>query len=107
MMVPNAICMAFKLATYGFVAGFLLKKMHKDMKSLYIVLIAAMLIVRIVWGLVSAIIYTFMGAGFTWTLFYMGGFVNAIPGIMIQLILSPILVNRLYAAGVIQPAYKG
>ena len=81
--------------------------MHKDMKSLYIVLIAAMLIVRIVWGLVSAIIYTFMGAGFTWTLFYMGGFVNAIPGIMIQLILSPILVNRLYAAGVIQPAYKG
>lgn len=28
-------------------------------------------------------------------------------GNMIQLILSPILVNRLYAAGVIQPAYKG
>lgn len=52
-----------------------------------------MLIGRIVWVLVSAIIYTFMGAGFTWTLFFMGGFVNAIPGIIIQLILIPVLVG--------------
>lgn len=107
MMMPNAVCMAFELATYGFVAGFLSKKMHKDTKSLYFVLIAAMLIGRIVWGLVSAIIYTLMGAGFTWKLFFMGGFVNAIPGIIIQLILIPVLVNRLYAAGVIQPAAEG
>ncbi len=106
MMVPNALCMAFELAAYGFVAGFLSKKMHKDMKSLYVVLIAAMLTGRIVWGLVSAIIYTLMGAEFTWKLFFMGGFVNAVPGILIQLILIPFLVNRLYAAGVVQPAYK-
>ena len=107
MMVPNAVCMAFELATYGFVAGILSKKMRKDMKSLYIALVAAMLVGRVVWGLVSAIVYTLMGAGFTWKLFFMGGFVNAIPGILIQLILIPLLVNRLYAAGVTGAACEG
>ena len=46
---PNAFCMAFELATYGLVAGILSEKMKKDIKSLYISLIAAMLCGRIVW----------------------------------------------------------
>ena len=33
--------------------------------------------------------------------------VNAIPGILIQLILIPLLVNRLYAAGVAGAACEG
>lgn len=65
-----------------------------------------MLCGRAVWGLVSAVVYGLMGAGFTWKLFFMGGFVNAIPGILIQLILIPVLVNRLYAAGVVDGAYQ-
>lgn len=77
------------------------------MRSLYISLIISMLAGRLVWGLVSAIVYALMGSGFTWKLFFMGGFVNAIPGIVIQLILIPVLVNRLYAAGVVKPAYEG
>ena len=101
MMMPNAVCMAFELATYGVVAGFLSKKMHKDMKSLYISLIVSMIAGRAVWGLVSAIVYGVIGAEFTWKVFFTAGFVNAIPGIVIQLILIPVLVNRLYAAGVV------
>ena len=107
VMLPNAICMAFELATYGLVSGILSGKMKKDMRSLYISLIISMLAGRLVWGLVSAIVYALMGSGFTWKLFFMGGFVNAIPGIVIQLILVPVLVNRLYAAGVVKPAYEG
>ncbi len=107
VMLPNAICMAFELATYGLVSGILSGKMKKDMRSLYISLIISMLAGRLVWGLVSAIVYALMGSGFTWKLFFMGGFVNAIPGIVIQLILIPVLVNRLYAAGVVKPAYEG
>ena len=103
---PNAVCMAFELAAYGFVTGILSKKMRKDIGSLYLSLIAAMLGGRAVWGLVSAVVYGLMGAGFTWKLFFMGGFVNAIPGILIQLILIPVLVNRLYAAGVVDGAYQ-
>ena len=77
---PNAFCMAFELATYGLVAGILSEKMKKDIKSLYISLIAAML----------------TGGIFTWELFLMGGFINALPGILIQLVLIPALVERLY-----------
>ena len=103
----DSIDLAFELATYGLVSGILSGKMKKDMRSLYISLIISMLAGRLVWGLVSAIVYALMGSGFTWKLFFMGGFVNAIPGIVIQLILIPVLVNRLYAAGVVKPAYEG
>ena len=78
------------------VAGILSEKMKKDIKSLYISLIAAMLCGRIVWGLVSAAVYAFTGGIFTWELFLMGGFINALPGILIQLVLIPALVERLY-----------
>lgn len=104
-MIPNAVCMAFELAVYGFVAGFLSKKLYKDMKSFYISLIAAMLAGRAVWGMVSAAVYGMLGAEFTWNMFFMAGFVNAVPGILVQLIVIPALVNRLYAAGVIETAY--
>ncbi len=57
VMLPNAICMAFELATYGLVSGILSGKMKKDMRSLYISLIISMLAGRLVWGLVSAIVY--------------------------------------------------
>ena len=79
---------------------------RKDMKSLYIVLVVAMLAGRAVWGVVSAVVYALMGAGFTWKIFFMGAFVNAIPGILIQLILIPTLINRLYAAGMVKASYR-
>lgn len=105
-MVPSAVCMAFELATYGLVSGMLSSRSRKDMKSLYIVLIVAMLAGRTVWGVISAVVYALMGTGFTWKLFFMGAFVNAIPGILIQLILIPTLINRLYTAGLVKVSYR-
>lgn len=99
VMLPDAVCMAFELGTYGFAAGFLSEKTHKDMKSLYVVLIAAMISGRIVWGFAAAVIYTFIGAEFTWKIFLMVGFVNAVPGILLQLVFVPVLVKRLYMTG--------
>ena len=81
-LFPNAVCMAFELATYGMITGILSAKMEKDIRSLYISLITAMLCGRIVWGIVSAVVYASMGAGFTWKLFLMGGFINALPAIV-------------------------
>ena len=40
--------------------------------------------------------------GYTWQLFVAGAFVNALPGIAIQLILIPVLVITLKKAGVIR-----
>ena len=95
-LFPNAICMAFELATYGFVAGFLSEKIKRDMKSIYVTLIIAMLSGRIIWGLVSASLFALSGGLFTWKMFVLGGFINAMPGILIQLILIPMLIRRLY-----------
>lgn len=95
-LFPNAVCMAFELATYGMITGILSAKMEKDIRSLYISLITAMLCGRIVWGIVSAVVYASMGVGFTWKLFLMGGFINALPGILIQLIFIPSIVSRVY-----------
>lgn len=53
--------MAFELAAYGFVTGILSKKMRRDIGSLYLSLIAAMLCGRAVWGLISAVVYGLMG----------------------------------------------
>ena len=38
-LFPNAVCMAFELATYGMITGILSAKMEKDIRSLYISLI--------------------------------------------------------------------
>ena len=70
--------------------------LFRSIKSLYISLIAAMLCGRVIWGLVSAAVYALTGGIFTWKLFLMGGFINALPGILIQLVLIPALVERLY-----------
>ena len=77
--------------------------MNRDIKSLYISLITAMLCGRIVWGLASAVVYALTGGIFTWELFLMGAFINALPGIVIQLALIPALVERLcYMEGALE-----
>lgn len=86
-MLP-AICMAFELATYGFVAGYLYKKKKQN---IYVSMIASMLVGRIIWGIVSYIIYS---GNFGIEAFMAGAFINAIPGIILQLILIPLIVKR-------------
>lgn len=105
LLMPDAFCMAFELAAYGFSAGFLSKRTRKDIKSIYMVLVSAMLIGRMVWGLAATVVYTLLGAGFTWRIFLTVGFANAIPGILIQLIFIPVLVHRLYAADAVKAMY--
>ncbi len=101
----NAICMAFELATYGTVSGFLYErfaslKCGSFQIGSYISLLGAMLSGRIVWGIVSVIIYGVNNASFTWQIFISGALLNAIPGIILQLILIPILILALEKAGV-------
>ena len=66
VMLPNAICMAFELATYGLVSGILSGKMKKDMRSLYISLIISMLARKTGMGTCISNCYALMGSGFTW-----------------------------------------
>ena len=95
MMVPTAIAMAFELTTYGFCTGFLFRKTTKNTLSIYVSLILSMLIGRIVWDIASAILYSMAKTAFGIQLFIAGAFLKAIPGILIQLILIPIIIIRL------------
>lgn len=89
-MFPVAISMAFELAAYGFVSGYLYERYHsKGLVSIYFALLMAMLAGRIVWGLVSMVLLD----NFTWQLFISSAFIQAIPGIVLQLIIIPIIMS--------------
>ena len=96
----NAICMAFELSTYGVVAGILYSKLAKSKMRIYISLLGAMLLGRLVWGVVSIFIYGISQSAFTWQMFLGGALLNAIPGIILQLVLIPIIILALEKAGV-------
>ena len=96
VLFPSAVCMAFELMTYGFVCGFLYRKKNdRSLAGIYFALIAAMLAGRIVWGIASVIFLGIQGTAFTASAFLAGAFTNAIPGILLQLILIPPLVKKL------------
>lgn len=94
--MPNAISMAFELATYGLVIGLLYgRSKWKCIISLYRSMLIAMLAGRAVWGVVQAMILGLGGSGFTVQMFMAGAFMNAIPGIILQLISIPAIMVAL------------
>lgn len=97
----KAIGMAFELATYGAVSGCVYQKTKKARFRIYISLLSAMLFGRVVWGAVNMIIYGIRQSAFTWQMFLSGALLNAIPGIVLQLILIPIIILALEKSGVI------
>ncbi len=101
-MFPTAVAMAFELAAYGFVAGFLYKYLPKKNFSIYVSLLISMIAGRVVWGVVSFFLYGFGGTAFTWQMFAAGAFVNALPGILIQIVIIPIIILVLKKGNLIE-----
>ena len=94
VLYPSAIGMAFELMTYGLISGLLSKKIGTDtLWRIYISLVSAMLCGRVVWGLAQIVLLGIQGDRFTVPAFLAGAFINALPGIIFQLILIPILVR--------------
>ena len=94
-MFPTAFCMAFELATYGFVAGGLHNKLPKKKGNVYISLLSAMILGRMVWGLAMFFCMGLEVSQFGLQAFLTGAIFNAIPGIVLQIVLVPILVISL------------
>ena len=101
-MGPIAIGMTFELAAYGIIASVVYRKLPGKAWSVYAALIIAMIGGRIVWGIVSMFLYGAANTAFTWQMFIAGAFINAIPGIVIQIVLIPVIVFALEKAGVVQ-----
>lgn len=101
-LYPNAVAMAFEMAAYGFVSGYLYSHARwQCTKMLYISLVTAMLAGRIVWAFVEVILLGIGGNIFTWKMFAAGAFLNAIPGIIVQLTLIPLIMVALRRAKVV------
>ena len=94
--------MAFELAAYGFLTGLFYRLFPKKTGYIYLELLLAMLGGRIVWGLVSMLLYGVKGNAFTFAIFLNGAFINALPGIILQIVLIPIIVFALERAGLIR-----
>ncbi len=95
VLFPNAIAMSFELAAYGFFTGLFYKMLPKKNVYIYVSLIISMIFGRIVWGAASFALITLSGGKFTFAMFLAGAFIDAIPGIIIQIILIPALVMAL------------
>lgn len=91
-MFPTAVCMAFELATYGAISGVMYKILPKSKLSVYISLLIAMVTGRLVWGVAMFACLGLTGGSFGFTAFLAGAVTNAIPGIILQIVLVPIIV---------------
>ena len=100
-IMPAGVSMAFELLTYGLVAGLLYEKLKKNKLNIYVSLIISMISGRVVWGIARLIISGVTGTEFTWQLFIGGAVLQAVPGIILHILLIPIIVMALRRAKLI------
>ncbi len=107
VLIPMGIAMAFELATYGMLVGFIYNRSKwKCVISLYKAMIIAMVAGRIVWGVARIVLSGLGNYGFTWKLFIAGAVFNAIPGIILQLVLIPAIMVALGKAKLVPFGHK-
>lgn len=103
---PIGLSMAFEMMTYGLVSGLCYTKVFKkkNIGTIYASLLIAMAAGRVVWGIVRLILTGIAGnaGGFTFAAFISGAITTAIPGIIVQLILVPIIVLALQKVKLIE-----
>ncbi len=100
-MFPTGLAMAFELAAYGFASGLLYGLFPKNNPFIYAALIISMVLGRVVWGVASIFLFGIINTAFTWKIFMTGAFINAIPGIVIQILLIPVIIIALQRARLI------
>lgn len=103
VVYPDAVAMAFELATYGLVVGLLYGRSRwKCIVSLYRSMIIAMLAGRVVWGVAEVFLLGLGESGFTWDMFIGGAFLRAFPGIILQLVFIPAVMLVLNRTGLVK-----
>ena len=107
-MFPKAVAMAFELAGYGFLAGLFYNLLPlKNLPRIYASLLGAMLGGRIVYGLVCIPLMGIAKVPYSFEIFLASTVIEALPGIILQLILIPILLLALQKANLIETGAKG
>ena len=97
-MFPIAISMAFEMAAYDAVSGWMYRKVPHTLPMTYATLVTAMVAGRLVWGAVRFVLAGLTSSSFPFSAFLSGALLTAIPGIIAQLILIPLIVTALKKA---------
>lgn len=93
VMYPTAIAVAFEMSVYGLLTGLLYNhSQKKSAKRLYFTMLSAMILGRVVRCIAEIILLGIKGSPFVLKAFITGTILNAIPGIVIQLVLIPAIV---------------
>lgn len=92
VLFPSGVGMCVELATYGAVAGILCRVLPKKPGMIFVSLIGAMIAGRLTWGLARVILWGVWDAPFGWAAFFAGAVTNAVPGMILQIVLIPPLV---------------
>lgn len=91
-LFPKAFAMAFELAVYGFMSGVLYRVLPKKKINIYVSLVLSMIAGRLVWGAVQFCCMGLDATKFGFSAFWAGAVVNALPGIVLQIVIIPIIV---------------
>lgn len=94
-LFPKALAMAFELAVYGLMSGFLYRVFPKKKINIYVSLLLSMIAGRLVWGLVQFFCMGLDATKFGFSAFWAGAVVNALPGIVLQIVIIPVVVMLL------------
>ena len=96
VLYPAAIAMSAELMTYGLLAGLIYGNARKkNLLSIYTGLLIAMVAGRLAWGGAQLILLGIGGTAFSWKAFMAGALLQAVPGIVLQLILIPAVMMTL------------
>ena len=97
--------MMIELSAYGLFSGLLMGHVHtgKLIRDVLISLIAAMIIGRVFYGAANALIFN--TGKYSLNAWLTAGFITAIPGIILQLVLIPSIIVSLEKASLIPERY--
>lgn len=103
---PTATSMSFELAAYGAISGVMYNILPKKKLYIYCSLLTAMIIGRIVWGVAIFICMGIKNSPFTFNAFVAGAFVNALPGIILQIVVIPVIIMTLEKINILKTEKK-
>jgi len=93
------IPMTFELAVYGAIIGLLYARLPKNLFTLYVSLVGAMLAGRAINAAAQVVMVGLTEHVFAWQAFMTAVFVTSLPGIILQIIFIPALILVLKKAG--------
>lgn len=103
-LMQAGFAMSLELATYGLIAGLLYSQLPRKTGNIYVSLITAMIVGRIVWGASMTALSSRDGLRFTYQMFMTYAFIDAMPAILFHIVLIPAVVIALEKANL---TYRG